>query len=370
MRSIDIAAESAKAATSCRGRLPGTVGVMLLAGVDLSAGTTDTAAVTMRFLGDELEIEAHTNVGDSQIDGWLNEGVVAIDAPFGWPIAFDEAVHGWMKSGAGRWPAWGAPASPFDTKDWDELKELLKFRLTDRFVRHFLRDRHSDSVEHGEPAPPDRSGRCQWPDGLAVSAEKIAVTSFRAVRLLQLAGSTDRTGQSGPALEMYPGGALAEWCLYGPSYKGLKGSGRRGDIAGELGRQLRSGLEEPASGTVAVHLRGADEVERRMRESDHVLDAMVAAIVGWAAVTGQTWVPDDAEAVFWTNPCDRHRVAEEARRKGLVERLELRDVVAREGWIHHPKTDVSTILSADPRPKLGERQRAVESEIQPVGRRR
>jgi len=100
---------------------------------------------------------------------------VGIDAPFGWPRAFVEALSSYATSG--HWPV--------------VSRKELEFRTTDRYVRELQR---------------------QWP--LSVSTNYISYLAFRCAELLtelaELAGPIDRTG-AGLTVEVYPAGALRQW---------------------------------------------------------------------------------------------------------------------------------------------------------------
>jgi hypothetical protein len=109
----------------------------------------------------------------------------------------------------------------------------------------------------------------------------------------------DRGGE-GKLLEVYPAGALLRWGLPARGYKGEEGQPARRQLVGHL-------IE--AAPWLAAH-RAA------LAESDHALDALLAALVARAA----------AEAL--TDPAPPEH-AERARR---------------EGWIHLPKRDSLRLL--------------------------
>jgi len=110
---------------------------------------------------------------------------------------------------------------------------------------------------------------------------------------------------SGRLVETYPAAALRRWGLLGrrgPRYK----AGRAADRAGERAERARmlDALRDEGEGWLVVD----DECAVRALESDHVLDAMVCALVAVAARHGAT-APAPPE--------DRERAV-------------------REGWIHVP----------------------------------
>lgn len=101
-----------------------------------------------------------------------------IDAPFGWPAEFLEAITQWATQGA-----------------WAKRdRDRLRFRETDRFVQ--------------------RTARLP----LSVSSDRIAVPAMRCASLLTAlgerragaGGSIDRSGDD-RVVEVYPGAALVQW---------------------------------------------------------------------------------------------------------------------------------------------------------------
>jgi len=105
---------------------------------------------------------------------------VAIDASFGWPRAFVDALDAHR-----RFEAWPAP----DDGAPETYRAALSFRATDRVVMHTRRP-------------------------LSVSTDKLGVTAMRCAHPLHrwsLAGeSVDRAGGK-RFVEVYPAAALARW---------------------------------------------------------------------------------------------------------------------------------------------------------------
>ena len=164
---------------------------------------------------------------------------IGIDAPFGWPAPFARAVAEYSASTV--WPS-------------AEVRQL-RFRRTDEVAREKL-------------------GR--WP--LSVSSDKIAIPTFRAVRLLAERAATgetiDRSG-GGRFVEAYPAVALSVWGFPSRGYKRRKGSAVR--------EQLVSDLAERTADWLVLSGRDWD----RCRDSDDMLDALVAALVARAAAIGR-----------------------------------------------------------------------------------
>jgi predicted nuclease with RNAse H fold len=172
---------------------------------------------------------------------------VAIDCPLGWPSAFVQLV-----------------ADHHSSKPWSEPDHPRAFRMrtTDRVVADGL-----------------------GPTPLSVSADKLGATAVRCARLqVALAASwgepAARDG-SGKLVEVYPAAALRVW-LPGPlRYKGKDNAKARMHIIDFIAGQLPAWIDEPA--------RAASI------DSDHVLDALISALVGLAAARGFTTRPSEAE---------------------------------------------------------------------------
>ena len=244
---------------------------MVTLGVDLASQAKRTAVCLIRWDGESADVDClRTDVTDSDLldlFGRPGQGPdkIAIDAPFGWPEDFVRAIHTYSTSTV--WPS------------GDDSH--LRLRRTDRVVR-----------EKTDLVP------------LAVAADRIAMTAMRAARLLaRVAGDGEAIDRSGDGrfVEVYPAAALRTWGL---PWKGYKGPGpekrkKRAEIV--------AGLAEKA----ASWLTRSEEVRCRCRESDDMLDALVAALVARAAAIG------------WCEP-----IPDED--SGLAEK---------EGWIALPQSD-------------------------------
>jgi hypothetical protein len=165
---------------------------------------------------------------------------VGIDAPFGWPMPFVDAVVTYQAGG--RW-------LPLDASE-------LRFRSTEFHVK---------------------AQTCQQP--LSAVTDRLIWPTMRCHRLLSRLQPqpVDRTG-AGRVVEVYPAAALLRWVGsdFGgaaPSYKDGK-PGRR-----EARAQIVTAL---ADKTAAV-LDLAAEFRDRCIEDDDVLDALVCALIARAA---------------------------------------------------------------------------------------
>jgi hypothetical protein len=238
-------------------------------GIDLSAQPKKTAACVLEW-GDLSCRVAQFTVGlDNDALLGLIETTsptkVAIDAPFGWPAPFVQAVSDYASSG--HWPA------PTETR------RPLLLRTTDLAV-----------IAAAGGRPP-----------LSVSADKIAVCAMRCAELLNALardGAIDRTGD-GVAMEVYPAAALRQWGMDTEGYKGGKPEQR------ERRRRLAEAITDATSQWLAL-----DAEERALlAASDHLLDALVSALVARAAAVGLTVsIPEEAY-----------------------------EAAATEGWIHLPR---------------------------------
>lgn len=209
---------------------------MLTLGVDLAAAAERTALCLVKW-GDgppNVERLVARDVSDDLVRALGRDAdVVAIDAPFGWPIPFVDAVSAY---GAGfPWPS----VQP----------QGLWLRRTDLLVQAMI------------------GGR--WP--LSVSSDRIARPAERAARLLTLLGEDDRPAArdgSDGVIEVYPAGALRRWDIPAEGYKDPGAHSLRAEIRDAL---------ISASG-----LRLRDEEQAALAATDHPLDALVASLVGRA----------------------------------------------------------------------------------------
>lgn len=236
-------------------------------GIDLAAQPKETAACVVEWAGDAARI-AYLGVGadDRVLLGLIDTHApakVAIDAPFGWPAPFLRALTGFSTSGT--WPI-------------GEERRSLLFRTTDLVVKA-------------------TTGR----DPLSVSSDRIAICAMRCAGLLaaiRAHAGLDRTG-GGLVAEVYPAAALRQWGFDPRGYKGAE------PAKVEKRRELVGAVIASAGAWLAV----TDEQQVLLAASDHLLDALVSALVGRAVELGRTLpIPEEHRAL-----------------------------AASEGWIHLPE---------------------------------
>lgn len=209
-------------------------------GVDLAASPDRTWACTLEETEDgAICATLHARCDDEEL---LARSVgrtrVGIDAPFGWPSAFVEALAAHQ---AGQpWPA-------LDDDDPKRFRDGLRFRRTDRVAAHTRQP-------------------------LSVSTDRLGVTAMRCAHLLRRLADDgepiDRTG-AGRVLEVYPAGALRRWDL-------VRGGPRAATPA----------TREQAVDAIAAELpalRLSREVRGDCVAVDHAFDALVCSLVARAA---------------------------------------------------------------------------------------
>jgi hypothetical protein len=259
---------------------------MRTAGVDLAAQDKNTAACVVDWASGGPRVES-PRVGlddDALLDVICDSDRAGIDAPFGWPQAFADAVA--AHQARDRWP--GSTAELREAEQRASYRRSLSYRVTDLAI-----------IED-----PELSVR-----PLSVSTDRIGVTTFRCALLLDRLGherrvKVDRSGRTGRVAEVYPAAALNAWRLPFKGYKGRAGREIRGKLVTAVGRRLGRGFGNEARKTCA--------------DSDHALDALVSALVARAVDVGATRQPD-------------------RRRSGAAKR---------EGWIHVPIDDIEALKDA------------------------
>jgi hypothetical protein len=224
-------------------------------GVDLSADPENTAACLIRWDEEGAEIEELVKgsrrrpIDDDRLLDLIGRATkCGIDAPFGWPVPFVEAVRAWEQSWnkGGEWP---------EVEDYDDYR----WRVTDRQVV--------------EPRPP-----------LSVSTDLLGVTAFRCAALLaKLGDRVDRSGAKGLVIEVYPAAALKHWGLDAEGYKKSKGKEVRLKLVSQLCKRLK--------GLCPLEGDHRDLCER----SDDALDALIASLVVRARLLGKTSKPSSSE---------------------------------------------------------------------------
>jgi hypothetical protein len=210
-------------------------------------------------------------------------GWVAIDAPFGFPRAFTEAVAAWsadrpIARAHLEAPGWLGADAP-----WDPINR----RLTDGYVHLRLREAHTA----GDTSVP-------WP--LSAVVERITPTVIRCAELLSRTTSTiDRIGFGTRIVEAYPVAALRLWGFATAGYKGKHG--------GHARQQLLDTLAQRAPW---LDLDGFDE---SLVASDDSLDGLICALVARLAAH-----PDRISG------------------PGATEYVMNLETIRAEGWIHLP----------------------------------
>jgi predicted nuclease with RNAse H fold len=244
-------------------------GVRVL-GIDLAAQPASTGAVLLEPVAPGrwcASVAAPEPDDDTLVRLAATADRVGVDAPLGWPEPFVDAVAAHQRHDP--WPA-AADRRP------------LTHRRTDDVV-----------VEMG------------WGRPMSASADRLGSVAMRAALLQRewagVWGAAAPRDGSGRLAETYPAAALRVWDV---PCRGYKASGARAAQAAEVRAGVVEHLATATGPWLDLSPLGAAPVQ-----SDHVLDALVCALVVCAIAEGHTLGPRDPE---------------EARRALL------------EGWIHVP----------------------------------
>lgn len=221
---------------------------MITLGVDLATVPEKTAICAIDW-GTRPARIVHLALGNSDddvVNAARGADVVAIDAPFGWPREWADAV------------AAHRPGMSFSANG--KTSELTS-RKTDRWIAAYT---------HVRP--------------LAVGANLIGATAIRCVRLIHAIGYRIDLGvvpETPFVTEVYPAAALGVWGLSHRLYKGKAVAAARVELVSQL---VAAGLpiDLAADAWAALGL------------SDDMLDALICGLVGRAVALGLSAdVPDD-----------------------------------------------------------------------------
>jgi predicted nuclease with RNAse H fold len=247
---------------------------MRTVGVDLAAGKDKTAIAVIDWDSGKATLrEVVCPADDDAVVGCaVGADKIGIDCPLGWPDTFLTFLYRHHFS-----------AGPVDMHTpAEEWRRSLAYRLTDERVREKL-------------------GMIP----LSVATDRIGLTAMRAARVQGLLAKkgyqVDRLGR-GLLVEVYPAAGLKHWDLVARQYKGTKNL-------------------EALDGLVASLIDQAGwldlgEHKEKCCTSDHVFDAVIAALLARAAAIGKTEPPTKGQ----------------------------RDRIAREGWIALPTCPLDELV--------------------------
>ena len=234
---------------------------MVTLGIDLAAEPRDTGGCAIRWAPGGATVEwVGVGLEDDEILRRARDAdVLAIDAPFGWPTYFVEAIHAHH---AGR---------PWPVESWDrESRRRLRLRATD------------EDVYASTGITP-----------LSVSSDTIAIPATRCAWLLERLGVRDRSGDGG-VYEAYPAAALFQWGLRYRGYKGRDNVAALAALFGEVrGRTpwlsmssvdagLCAGCDDAFDGLVASLIARAAKLCLTARPAGDEMPT--ARIEGWIAL--------------------------------------------------------------------------------------
>lgn len=255
---------------------------MLTVGVDLARSPATTALCAIHWEEGVATVEMPVVGADDAavLAAASAPGVVAValDAPFGWPVAMVAAVSSWHPGGR-----WASPSGAAFRLRRTDVVTAAQVKVT-------VAERRAAGEVGLQPAVP-----------LSVAADKIAMAAWRCCGLLdalahrQLVVVTDNLGSPFPAdararvVEAYPSASLAIWGIPREGYKA------EGAAARSVRRSILTAIERAGS---EGWLRWAPDARERCAATDHALDALVCALVARAALLGlvEPVSGEDAEA--------------------------------------------------------------------------
>lgn len=234
-------------------------------GIDLAASPRKTGACLISWEDGRARVDALEPVCEDSLLLELarHADKVAIDAPFGWPVEFVDAIAGHRRGDL--WPG----AHKTSTDEQVAFRARLSYRETDRAVFEYL----------GRLFP-----RGNHPQPLSVSTDRIGITAMRCAQLLERmapGAPVDRMG-AGKVVEAYPAAALSIWGLASSRYKGIAG---------------RRALESLADSVLAAHRFALSGAHRALLASrDDCFDALIASLAARLAARELTIAPDRSES--------------------------------------------------------------------------
>jgi predicted nuclease with RNAse H fold len=218
---------------------------MVTLGIDLAAEPKSTAGCDIEWSKHRAHVRwVSAGLSDEDIlQRASGASVVGIDAPFGWPTYFVEAI------------AAHHSGKPWPVHEWNRVnRRRLRLRATDERIHEATRI-----------------------TPLSVSCDALAIPATRCALLLDRLGVQDRSGD-GRVQEVYPAAALHAWGLRCKGYKGRE----NGAVLADLFASLRKR---------APWLAMAPPHAKLCATSDHIFDALIASLVARAAALGLTLRP-------------------------------------------------------------------------------
>lgn len=236
-------------------------------GIDLASQPRNTGACRIDWVGSRgtvLPLPSGPLTDAALIDLISDPAVVrvGIDAPFGWPVTFVDALVAYRERSA--WP---------DGPDRRDEQCHMELRATDEVVWRKLKVKP-----------------------LGVAVDRIAYAAMRCARLFAAlsleSGQIDRSGE-GRMVEAYPEAALRCWGLSPGQHPEDPGSYKGKSPEARIRREeLVRRLLEQADGWLEV----PDGVSDRCRASDDHLDSLLCALIARAADLGRVEPVDDPES--------------------------------------------------------------------------